>query len=64
MFQDGYIVLNCVGVYEPHPLPEPALNERKYGAILECSRACTKHQANQGVRVQKRRGEQREILRG
>ena len=39
MFQDGYIVLNCVGVYEPHPLPEPALNERKYGAILECRHA-------------------------
>ena len=45
MFQDGYIVLNCVGVYEPHPLPEPVLNERKYGAILECRHA----------RVQRRR---------
>ena len=39
-----YIVFNCAGVYEPHPLPEPALNERKYGAIiLECLHAqCTK----------------------
>ena len=45
MFQDGYIVLNCVGVYEPHPLPEPALNERKYGAILECRHARAMHQA-------------------
>ena len=56
MFQDGYIVFNCVGVYEPHPLPEPALNERKYGAILECRHApCTK---------QAREYEQRRRVRG
>ena len=52
MFQDGYIVFNCVGVYEPHPLPEPALNERKYAWCNIGMPPCAMHQTSQGVRAE------------